>query len=124
MLFNGPFLRYLDQPTTREKYEELRKIYYAYKYNIDHDSTCISPFNKQKCIVNRDLANWITWVNTNIILKIGLDLELTTRVKLRIASTMLDKVDITALENMQILSNLKYNINEEFYNFINDELPF
>lgn len=124
MLFDGPVLRYLDKTTTREKYEQLRNIYWAYRYDIDNSSICVTPFNKKLCIVNKDLRKWLNWVNKNIILNLGLDTELTTRIKLRIALNMLDKVNITKLEILQISINLKDNLNEEIYTMNIDELPF
>lgn len=124
MLFDGPVLRYLDKPTTREKYEQLRKMYWAYRYDIDNSSICVIPFNKKLCIINKDLKKWLNWVNKNIILNLGLDTELTTRVKLRIALNMLDKVNMTKLEILQISINLKNNLNEELYTMNVDELPF
>lgn len=125
MLFNGPFNRYLDQDLLKNKYNELRMIWKAYRYNIENSSICISPFNKEKAILNSQLRNWLCWVNINIILNLGLDSEITTRVKLRIAASMLNKVDsLTDIENVQIFTNLKDNVNKEICNLIDEELPF
>lgn len=125
MLFNGPFNRYLDQDLLKNKYNELRMIWEAYRYNIENSSICISPFDKEKAILNSQLRNWLCWVNINIILNLGLDSEITTRVKLRIAASMLNKVDsLTDIENVQIFTNLKDNVNEEICNLIDEELPF
>lgn len=125
MLFNGPFIRYLDQDLLKNKYNELRMIWEAYRYDIENSSICISPFNKEKAIMNPQLRKWLCWVNINIILNLGLDSEITTRVKLRIAASMLNKVDsLTDIENVQIFTNLKDNVNEEICNLIDEELPF
>lgn len=125
MLFNGPFNRYLDQDLLNDKYKELRLIWESFRYNIEHSSICIMPFNKKKAIIDPKLRNWLCWVNKNIILNLGLDSEITTRVKLRIAASMLNKVDsLTDIENVQIFTNLKNNINDEIYIMINEELPF
>lgn len=125
MLFNGPFNRYLDQDLLKNKYNELRMIWEAYRYDIENSSICISPFDKEKAILNSQLRNWLCWVNINIILNLGLDSEITTRVKLRIAASMLNKVDsLTDIENVQIFTNLKDNVNEEICNLIDEELPF
>lgn len=125
MLFNGPFNRYLDQDLLKNKYNELRMIWEAYRYDIENSSICISPFDKEKAILNSQLRNWLCWVNINIILNLGLDSEITTRVKLRIAASMLNKVDsLTDIENVQIFTNLKDNVNKEICNLIDEELPF
>lgn len=125
MLFNGPFNCYLDQDLLKNKYNELRMIWEAYRYDIENSSICISPFDKEKAILNSQLRNWLCWVNINIILNLGLDSEITTRVKLRIAASMLNKVDsLTDIENVQIFTNLKDNVNEEICNLIDEELPF
>lgn len=125
MLFNGPFNRYLNQDLLNDKYNELRRIWELYRYDIEHSSICITPFNKEKALTNSQLCNWLYWVNRNIILNLGLDSEITTRVKLRIAASMLNKVDsLTDIENVQIFTNLKNNVNHELITLIYDELPF
>lgn len=125
MLFNGPFNRYLNQDLLNDKYNELRRIWELYRYDIEHSSICIAPFNKEKALTNSQLCNWLYWVNRNIILNLGLDSEITTRVKLRIAASMLNKVDsLTDIENVQIFTNLKNNVNHELITLIYDELPF
>lgn len=125
MLFDGPFIRYLDQDLLKDKYNELRLIWRAFRYNIEYSSMCISPFNKQKSITNSQLRRWLYWVNRNIILNLGLDFERTTRIKLRIAASMLNKVDnLSDIENVQIFTNLKNNVNKELYILNTEELPF
>ena len=75
--------------------------------------------------MNPRLRGWLCWVNKNIILNLGLDYEITTLVKLRIAASMLNKVDnLTDYENVQIFTNLKDNINSEIYILNTEELPF
>lgn len=124
MLFDGPFMRYLGQDTLREQYNTLRKIAWAYRYYIYDSSVCISPFSRQRCL-NKPLREWLNWVNRNIILNLGLDSESTTRVKLRIATSMLNKVDdLSDIENVQIFTNLKDNINKELDDIVLNELPF
>lgn len=124
MLFDGPFIRYLNQDTLRERYNMLRKIEWAYRYDIYNSSACISPFSRQRCL-NTALRKWLNWVNRNIILNLGLDSEFTTLVKLRIATSMLNKVDdLTDIENVQIFTNLKDNLHRELNEIVLSELPF
>ena len=92
MLVTGPFSSYLNQDTLKKKYNVLRKIEWAYKYDIYNSSAIISPFPKQICITNKELRIWLNWVNRNIVLRLGLDYEMTIRVKMRIASGMLSKI--------------------------------
>ena len=126
MLFNGPFECYLDRDLSlKDKYSPIRRMKDSYKYDIEQSSVCISPFPKIKTIMNPRLREWLCWVNKNIILNLGLDYEITTLVKLRIAASMLNKVDnLTDIENVQIFTNLKDNINEELSDIILSELPF
>lgn len=125
MLFNGPFNRYLNQDLLKNRYNELRLIWESFRYDIEQSSICIAPFSKEKALINSQLRCWLYWVNRNIILNLGLDSEITTRVKLRIAASMLNKVDsLTDIENVQIFTNLKNNVNHELYILTNEELPF
>lgn len=125
MLVTGPFLTYLNQDTLKEKYNMLRKIEWAYKYDIYNSSAIISPFPKQICITNKELRIWLNWVNRNIVLRLGLDYELTIRVKIRIASGMLSKIkSLTQIDKLQIFANLIENINTDFEIMATEDLPF
>ena len=126
MLFKGPFERYLDRDLLlKDKYDLIRRMKESYKHDIEISSICINPFPRTKIIMNHGLRKWLCWVNKNIILNLGLDYEVTTLVKLRIAASMLNKVDsLTDLENVQIFTNLKDNIYSEIYVLNTEELPF
>lgn len=125
MLVTGPFLTYLNQDTLKEKYNMLRKIEWAYKYDIYNSSAIISPYPKQTCITNKELRIWLNWVNRNIVLRLGLDYELTIRVKIRIASGMLSKIkSLTQIDKLQIFANLIENINTDFEIMATEDLPF
>ncbi len=125
MLVTGPFLIYLNQDTLKEKYNILRKIEWAYKYDIYNSSAIISPYPKQICITNKELRIWLNWVNRNIVLRLGLDYELTIRVKIRIASGMLSKIkSLTQIDKLQIFANLIENINTDFEIMATEDLPF
>lgn len=125
MLVTGPFLTYLNQDTLKEKYNMLRKIEWAYKYDIYNSSAIISPFPKQICITNKELRIWLNWVNRNIVLRLGLDYEMTIRIKMRIASGMLSKIkSLTQIDKLQIFANLIENINTDFEIIATEDLPF
>ena len=125
MLVTGPFLNYLNQDTLKKKYNVLRKIEWAYKYDIYNSSAIISPFPKQICITNKELRIWLNWVNRNIVLRLGLDYEMTIRVKMRIASGMLSKIkSLTNIDKLQIFANMIENINTEIQIMTVEDLPF
>lgn len=125
MLVTGPFLTYLNQDTLKEKYNILRKIEWAYKYDIYNSSAIISPYPKQICITNKELRIWLNWVNRNIVLRLGLDYEMTLRVKMRIASGLLSKIkSLTQIDKLQIFANLIENINTDFEIMATEDLPF
>lgn len=125
MLVTGPFSNYLNQDTLKKKYNILRKIEWAYRYDIYNSSAIISPFPKQICITNKELRIWLNWVNRNIVLRLGLDYEMTIRVKIRIASGMLSKIkSLTQIDKLQIFANLIENINTDFEIMATEDLPF
>lgn len=125
MLVTGPFSNYLNQGTLKEKYNILRKIEWAYKYDIYNSSVTINPFPKQTCITNKELRIWLNWVNRNIVLRLGLDNEITIRIKMRIASGLLSKINsLTQIDKLQIFANLIENINADLEIMATEDLPF
>lgn len=125
MLVTGPFSNYLNQGTLKEKYNILRKIEWAYKYDIYNSSIIINPFPKQTCITNKELRIWLNWVNRNIVLRLGLDNEMTIRIKMRIASGLLSKINsLTQIDKLQIFANLIENINADLEIMATEDLPF
>ena len=125
MLVTGPFSNYLNQGTLKEKYNILRKIEWAYKYDIYNSSVIISPFPKQICITNKELRIWLNWVNRNIVLRLGLDNEMTIRIKMRIASGLLSKINsLNQIDKLQIFANMVENINADLEIMATEDLPF
>lgn len=111
--------------TLKEKYEILERVWESDRYGVTMSNACISPFNVVTCICNRDLRKWLEWVNLNICLPIASDTVITTGVKLRIATGMLNKLEsLTDLEKIQIHSNLIRNVHLEQNAIIDETLPF
>ena len=124
MLLPELLKRYKNDSSPTEIYEWNRKIWSQHYYELTYCSYCIFPFDKSKCIMNGQLRNLIKWINLNIVKNIDIDTIETIRVKLRIATGMLNKINLSDVEKIEIHSNLIRNINLEKEYIINSELPF
>lgn len=64
------------------------------------------------------------WILENILCELGRANYLTIGVLLRIATSKLNKLDLTKEEKLLIHTNMTRNIWNEFYRIENEELPF
>lgn len=64
------------------------------------------------------------WILENILCELGRASYLTIGVLLRIATSKLNKLDLTKEEKLLIHTNMTRNIWNEFYRIENEELPF
>ena len=64
------------------------------------------------------------WILGNILCELGRASYLTIGVLLRIATSKLNKLDLTKEEKLLIHTNMTRNIWNEFYRIENEELPF
>lgn len=64
------------------------------------------------------------WILSNILCELGRANYLTIGVLLRIATSKLNKLDLTEEEKLLIHTNMTRNIWNEFYRIENEELPF
>ena len=64
------------------------------------------------------------WLLRNILCELGRANYLTVGVLLRIATSKLNKLDLTEEEKLLIHTNMTSNIWNEFYRIENEELPF
>lgn len=64
------------------------------------------------------------WILKNILCELGRANYLTVGVLLRIATSKLNKLDLTEEEKLLIHTNMTRNIWNEFYRIENEELPF
>lgn len=109
-----------------EQYEFCRKVQDQYRMFIEQSTTCIKPLDKkiQQKFFFGEYSKWLKWVNKNIILKLGIDKIESTRVKLRIATSMLEKLDLEKDILICVLDNLVRNVNSESYILSTEDLPF
>ena len=130
MLFNEIVIEKLtnlvEKPKLLEQYEFARTVKDIYKYDIEQSTVCIEPIRKkvkQKFYFG-ELKNWLSWVNKNIILKLGEDNTETSRIKLRICTSMLNKIELDRETRINILDNLAINVNNDLATISLEDLPF
>ena len=63
-------------------------------------------------------------MNKNIILKLGEDNMETSRIKLRICTSMLNKIELDRETRINILDNLAINVNNDLATISLEDLPF
>lgn len=74
---------------------------------------------------NRDLRELNIWINKNIVLYLGDFCETTIGVRLRIATSMLNKCYSIDDDKKRVLHTaLTHRIWREFYSVVNEQLPF
>lgn len=74
---------------------------------------------------NRDLRDLNIWINKNIVLCLGDFCETTVGVRLRIATSMLNKCySIDDDKKRELHSALTQRIWREYYSVVNEQLPF
>lgn len=112
-----------------DKHSQIAKCLLVY-YNIHHslpkneNNTYNIDFHN-KLITIEEVRNWSNWVYLNLIYGLGKDNEATTRVKLRIATCMLNKINnLSDTDKINIHLNLTRNINNELNILATEELPF
>lgn len=124
MLSTSPLLQYVKNESHKEQYKFLERNYDSDRYGISLCSLCIQPI-EVNCITNNEVRKWLEWVNKNIVLHLGSDFHMTTMVKLRIATGMLNKLEsLTSLEKIKIHDNLTLNIHREINVVLTEDLPF
>lgn len=77
---------------------------------------------------SQKLIEWLQWVNKNIVLIIGKETYRTIQVRVRIATSMLNKLVeenlITTKNAIKIHLNLVENVGRETMSIVNEDLPF
>lgn len=71
-----------------------------------------------------EMFDFNQWLLRNILCELGRANYLTIGVLLRIATSKLNKLDLTDEEKLLIHTNMTSNIWNEFYRIENEELPF
>lgn len=125
MLLPNLLQRFQKDCTLKESYEWNRIVWNQYRWDLSACQYCISPFAyRSMWILNTELRKLLCWINYNIIRNIDIDSLDTINVKLRIATCMLNKIDIDDVYKIEIHYNLVKNVREEYYNIQLSELPF
>lgn len=85
----------------------------------------IQPYSWLDIMSNHELIVWLKWVNENICQQMLVDTYVTTDVKVRIATGMLNKIkSLTAMEWIQIHKNLVENLKKLSIEIDLERLPF
>lgn len=126
----------LKDATPAEKYEYVRFMYLnGHKYVIQNNISVFAPFpGKHKVgditdleklvIYNPELSNLNKWIMSRIVINLG-RLDYRTRgVLVRIATGMLNKIDIPKRYAVILHTNMCDNIESESTNCVLSELPF
>lgn len=120
--------RYEDTLRLQDHYDFARKVWSQFRWEyIDFNQRVIQPFNHHvwACQEWKELYRWISWVNRNIVLNLGLDSYETVGVKLRIATSMLNKIKtLDNITKIEIHSNLTRNVWNEQRIIEVEDLPF
>ena len=73
---------------------------------------------------NEGLRTVVSWINENILFPIEKDSRVTTQVKLRIATGMLNKLNLSSSLSVWIHQNVSKNILEVGSDVLTEDLPF
>lgn len=112
-------------------YEQLR-IAYNQGAEVLNTTRMIAPFEDdednydivEETWRNKALLEWLQWVNRKITFCIGEESYQTLGVRLRIAQTKLDKVEVPEKIKMRIRFYLCNNLWDEVRLIVNEDLPF
>lgn len=121
-----------DNPKVSEIYEQLRIAYNQGSVGVLNTTRMIAPITDdednydviEEVWRNKDLQTWLQWVNKNITLRIGLISYVTLGVCLRIATSMLNKIDLPFKMSSKIHYYLCNNARNEHSLYIDEDLPF
>lgn len=86
-----------------------------------------SVFGTKRYYAGRDVHKFIHWVNKKIVLRIGqyeYESIKTYDVLLRIATGMLNKLDLPKEEKIEMHDNMVKNVHRELNNVMFQSLPF
>lgn len=120
--------RYQNTLRLQDHYDFARKVWSQFNREyIGSNQRVIQPFNHHvwECQEWKELHRWLVWVNRNIVLNLGLDSYETVGVKLRIATSMLNKIKtLDNITKIEIHLNLTRNVWNEQRIIEVEDLPF
>lgn len=125
MLIHSTLLRHVQNKDPVEQYQYLRKVIYADRHALQ-DQTVIGPIRFG--LMPSDVRNLVEWINTKIVLNLDNYLyyagNKTLGVLLRIATGMINKLDLPEEIKQEIHSNVIYNVHKEQCRLELSLLPF
>lgn len=121
-----------DDPKPSEIYAALRIAYNQGSVGVMYTTRMIAPISDdednydiiEEVWRNKELQEWLEWVNRKITLCIGIESYQTLGVRLRIATTKLDKLDLPFRIGAKIHYYLCNNVLDENRLVTNEDLPF
>lgn len=121
-----------DDPKSSKIYNQMRIAYNQGVEGIIDTTRMIAPISDDEdnydiideVWSNKELQDWLRWVNKNITLQLGVANYKTLGVLLRNATSRLDKMDLPFRIGCKIHYYLCNNTWNEHHNLINQDLPF
>lgn len=131
-LREGNLICLTDDPKCSEIYDALRIAYNQGAVGVAYTTRMIAPISDdednydiiEEVWRNKELQEWLEWVNRKITLCIGIESYQTLGVRLRIATTKLDKLNLPFKIGAKIHYYLCNNVWNENELIINEDLPF
>lgn len=123
MLIHSPLLQYAEGMSIAEQYNWLLRVYSQDQFMLDDTSV----FGVELRCMSKDVRKFVHWVNLKIVLKLGLyeyESSKTYNVLLRIATGMLNKLDLPSNVKLIMHNNMTRNIHKELDNIVMETLPF
>lgn len=126
----------VDQSKTHELYDQLRIAYNQGSVGILKCARMIALFNNDEddydiieaVWQSKELQEWLEWVNTKITLSIGVESYMTLGVRLRIATSMLNKLVDNNVVSVKIAARIHNNLCDNTWSenslCIDEDLPF
>ena len=123
MLIHSPLLQYAEGMSIAEQYNWLLRVYSQDQFMLDDTSV----FGVELRCMSKDVRKFVHWVNLKIVLKLGryeYESSKTYNVLLRIATGMLNKLDLPSNIKLIMHDNMTRNIHKELDNIVMETLPF
>lgn len=123
MLIHSPLLQYAEGMSIAEQYNWLLRVYSQDQFMLDDTSV----FGVELRCMSKDVRKFVHWVNLKIVLKLGryeYESSKTYNVLLRIATGMLNKLDLPSNVKLIMHNNMTRNIHKELDNIVMETLPF
>ena len=123
MLIHSPLLQYAEGMSIAEQYNWLLRVYSQDQFMLDDTSV----FGVELRCMSKDVRKFVHWVNLKIVLKLGryeYESSKTYNILLRIATGMLNKLDLPDNIKLIMHDNMTRNIHKELDNIVMETLPF